>query len=257
MNKHGEHRGSGATRFGVIGAASLFIAGMGCSSTSASQDRGLEGEGQGAPSVAAPDTNPDGVPYPTDNIGTVARTGTGETAKAGNRITNYKFLGYPNGDRSQGLQPMSLANFFDPKGARYRVLHIQAAGVWCSACQQETEALVPLKAELDAKKAVWVVSIAEGRTAGTPSKQTDMDFWIDEFKSPFTHFLDPNNANLGRFYDRAALPWNANIDARTMEILTSGTGGVTTRAGLLEEIDNAIKLADTVLDNPLPSTTLQ
>ena len=28
----------------------------------------------------------------------------------------------------------------------------------------------------------------------------------------------------GIFYDAAALPWNADIDPRTMEILSSGTG---------------------------------
>ena len=230
-------------------AASLLLTIAACSSTS-STDRGLEGEGQGA-AAAAPDTNPEGIPYPTDNIGTIARSGSGKTARAGNRITNYKFLGYPNGDKSQGLQPMSLASFFDPSGTKYRILHLQAAGVWCTACQAETEVVVPMKADLEAEKVVWVVSIAEGKTAGTPSKPEDVDFWMNQWKSTYTHLLDPNNANLGRFYDRAALPWNANIDARTMEILTSGTGAITSRDGINEEIDRALQLADTQLDNPL------
>lgn len=221
-------------------AASLCFALVACASKSEpEQDRGLEGEGVGAAS-AAPDTNPEGVPYPKDNIGTMERKGT----KPGNRIANFKFMGYPNGDKSGGLQPLSLAQFFDPSGKKYRILHIQASGVWCSACQAETEVVVPMKADLEAKKAVWVVSLAEGPTPGSPSKQKDLDGWIAEFKSPYTHFLDPNNANLGPFYDRTALPWNANIDARTMEILTAGTGAVTSKAGILEEIDEALSLAD-------------
>jgi hypothetical protein len=36
--------------------------------------------------------------------------------------------------------------------------------------------------------------------------------------------LDPGNNNLGVFFDAAAIPWNANIDVRTMEILSAGVG---------------------------------
>ncbi|HVJ92443.1 MAG TPA: hypothetical protein VM580_21730 [Labilithrix sp.] len=227
-------------------AASLFLGIAACASNTTStdidgtteEDRGLEGEGVGAAS-AAPDTNPDGIPYPTDNIGVVPRKGK----KPGNRIANFKFLGYPNANKEGGLQPISLAQFFDPSGTRYKIIHIQASGVWCSACQAETRVVVPMKAELEEKGAVWLVSLAEGRTPGVPSKQSDLDKWISNFNSPFTHWLDPGNKNLGPFYDRTALPWNANIDATTMEILTSGTGGVTRREGIIAEIDDALRLA--------------
>ena len=219
---------------------SLLLASLAaCSSSTTQEDKGLEGEGVGAAS-AAPDVNPDGIPYPSDNIGTVERKGT----RPGNRIANFKFLGYPDADKSQGLQPISLAQYFDPSGTRYRIIHIQASGVWCTACQAETRTVVPMKAELEKKKAVWLVSLAEGPSPGSPSRQKDLDGWIAEFKSPYTHWLDPGNANLGPFYDRTALPWNANIDTRTMEILTAGTGAVTSRDGIIEEIDEALALAD-------------
>lgn len=231
-------------------AASLLFGLVACSSSSstpdAPQDPGVEGEGVGTADTA-PDTNPDGQPYPTDNIGTLERKGT----KAGNRIANYKFLGYPNADSSQGLQPISLAQYYDPTGTRYKIIHIQASGTWCSACRSETRVVVPMKAELEAKGAVWLVSIAEGDSMGMASKQKDMDKWIAEFKSPFTHWLDPGNANLGPFYDRTALPWNANIDATTMEILTSGTGAVVTKDGIHAEIDEALEMAaKSTLRNP-------
>jgi hypothetical protein len=218
-------------------AASLLLGLVACSSSTPEQDKGLEGDGVGAAN-SAPDTNPDGVAYPQDNIGYGKRG-----AREGNRIANFKFLGYPDANKSGGLQPISLAQYFDPSGTKYRIIHIQAAGTWCTACQAETEQVVQLKAEFEAKKAVWLVSLAEGPTPGTPSKQGDLDAWITEFKSPFTHVLDPGNQNLGPFYDRTALPWNANIDARTMEILTAGTGGVATKEGILAEIDDALTLA--------------
>lgn len=219
----------------VLAASSILL--VACSSSTA-QDKGLEGQGVGA-AAAAPDVNPDGVPYPTDQIGTTARKG--ETP--GNRIQNFKFLGYPDGNVAGGLQPLSLAQFFDPAGKKYKIIHIQAAGVWCTYCRGETEIVVPMKADFEARNAVWVVSLAEGPTPGTASNQKDLDGWITEFKSPYTHFLDPNNANLGPFYDRSALPWNANIDARTMEILTAGTGAAQKKADVLKEIDDALELA--------------
>ena len=202
------------------------------------QDRGLEGEGVGSV-ASAPDVNPDGVAYPTDNIGTLPRKG----AKFGNRIANLKFLGYPDADMSS-LQPVSLAQYFDPSGTKYRVIHIQAAGVWCSACQAETETVVTMKAELEAKKAVWLVALVEGTSPGVPSKEKDLKTWISSFKSPYTHVLDPGKAAFGPFFNAGALPWNTNIDATTMEILTAGTGGVVKPEGIIAEIDDALAAAD-------------
>lgn len=218
-------------------AASVLVALAACSTSTSDQDKGLEGDGVASAS-SAPDTNPAGVAYPTEGIGTVPRKGT----TPGKRIQNYKFVGYPNGDKSLGLQPISLAQYFDPTGETYKIIHIQAAGVWCSACQAETQTVVPMKADLEAKKAVWLVSLAEGPTPGSPSKTADLDGWINEFSSPFTHVLDPSNKNLGPFYDRSALPWNANIDATTMKILTSGTGGAQSADDILQEIDDALAM---------------
>ena len=67
-------------------------------------DRGVEGTGDQNPATA-PDKNPQGVDYPTSNIGVTV----------GSIIQNYKFLGYPDGNPANGLQPMSMAQFFDPK----------------------------------------------------------------------------------------------------------------------------------------------
>ena len=220
----------------IFAVSLLFV--VACSSeTAPEQDTGLEGEGQEA---LAPDTNPYGVAYPTQNIGTSSRSGS----KAGNRMANYKFLGYPDGNPANGLQPMSLAQFFDPEGRTYKLIHIQASGVWCVYCQKETEVVVPLKQKFEERKVVWLVSLAEGPTQGTPSKQRDLDGWIAEFKSPYPHVLDPGNKNLGVFYDAAALPWNANINAKTMEILQAGTGAHTTESSIMTELDEWLEQID-------------
>lgn len=211
------------------------------SSTSAQgQDRGLEGDGTNATAASAPDQNPYGVDYPTDNLGFTARSGS----RPGNRINNYKFLGYPDADSSKGLQPISLAQYFDPEGRKYKLIHIVASAVWCPPCQAEAEMTTPLKAQFEAKKIVWLVSMVEGPARGTPSVQKDLDSWIAEFKSPYTHWLDPGNAKFGPFYDIAAIPWNADINAQTMEILSSATGAPPNEEALWADLDGWLEKID-------------
>jgi hypothetical protein len=212
----------------------------GPSGTNGGDNGGLEGDGEGA-AGSAPDTNPDGVAYPTENVGITARKGT----TPGNRISNYKFLGFPNGDTAGGLKPISLAQYFDPTGKKYELIHIQASGVWCSPCRAEMAAVGPLKNEFEKRKVVWLVSLSEGPSPGKPSTEKDLKGWIAEFGSTYTHFIDPGNKNLGVFYDEAAIPWNSDIDARTMEVLTSGTGAEVTETAILEKIDKALELAQT------------
>ena len=222
---------------GLVGLAACT------SSTETAQDPGLTGTGADGTGAAesAPDKNPDGIAYPTANIGTGARTGKAK----GNTIANFKFVGYPDGNVDAGLQPISLANFFDPSGAKYRLIHIQASGSWCTYCRQETEVVTPLAPTLKEKKVVWLMSLAEGTAVGTPSAKTDLDRWVKAFNSPFTHLWDSGNKRLGIFYDSAALPWNATIDARTMEILATGVGAKTSKEAILGELDEMLTLSNT------------
>jgi hypothetical protein len=230
--------------------APFVVALVACSSSTPStsggtdQDRGLEGEGDTA-AATAPDKNPEGVPYPTTNLGTNPRQGD----RAGNTMINYKFLGYPGGDMSGGLQPISLATLFDPSGTKYKLIHIQASGTWCVYCQEETKVVVPLRQKLADRKVVWIISLAEGPTPGTAATAKDLDRWVAQFKAPFTHLLDPGNKNFGVFYDAAALPWNANIDARTMEILSSGVGAATSDTAILGDVD---KWLEKINSTPTP-----
>ncbi len=209
--------------------------GPGGGGTPGPQDPGVQGNGDTS-AAAAPDKNPDGVPYPTNNIGTNARQGN----TPGNTMVNYKFLGYPDGDVTKGLQAMSMASFFDPKATRFRMIHIQASGTWCIHCQKETQTVAPLRQKLADRKVAWIISLAEGKTPGAPSTAADLDKWVAQFKAPYTHFLDPGNRNLGPFYDSAALPWNATLDARTMEIVDSHVGGAENEADLLGEVDGLL-----------------
>ena len=98
------------------------------------------------------------------------------------------------------------------------------AAVWCPPCNQETEDTVQVAAALAAQKVVFVQAIDDGAIEGKPADKSDLDGWIMKHKSNFTELLDPGLTNYGQFFDAAAVPWNANVDARTMEILSSGVG---------------------------------
>jgi hypothetical protein len=181
----------------------------------------------GTTGIASPSSghnaNPDGVAYPMPAGGYGRNARSGNTA--GSVIQNFKFLGYPDPtNTSGGLQTISLADYYDPCQKRYKLLHITVAGVWCGPCNMETDAIVAAKSQLDSEKIVVVQALDDGPMEGTNATVTDLTNWINDHRSTFPEMLDPGLHNLGGFFQANAIPWNADIDVRTMEILASGVG---------------------------------
>jgi hypothetical protein len=196
----------------------VALGALGCSSASSSGGQGTpEPDAQAGPVGY----NPYGVPYPSDNIGSAARKGPIK----GDQIQDFKFLGYPGGDTSKGLQTISLGDFYDPQGKLgYKLLHLGMAASWCVPCNQETMVTVPAVPGFTMQGVVFAQALGEGTMQGTGATPADLMAWVAKYKSNFTEMLDPEYANLGMFFDAAELPWNAIIDARSMEILTDGVG---------------------------------
>ena len=220
---------------------------MGCSSSSNAPagtvltDGGIAAvDGQGAPPPeqgAEGEKNPYGAVYPTADIGYNPRRG----AVPGNRIANFKFLGYPEGDTSKPLSQVSLADYFDPEGRKYRIIHMVASSVWCGPCRQETEEIVQVKGDLLAKKVVFVQALVDGPVQGRGATKVDLDGWVADRGVNFTIMLDPGVKNLGAFFNAAAVPWNADLDARTMEILSAAVGAP---QDISEEVNKWLAWAD-------------
>lgn len=139
-------------------------------------------------------------------------------------MQNFKFLGFPHGDTSQGLQPIALADYYDPMNKRYKVLRINAAAVWCPPCNQETDAIVAAKSQLDAQGVVILQTLFDGSVQGVGATKTDLVQWMKKHSSNFDSVLDPGLQNLGGFFQAAAIPWNADLDVRSMEILDASLG---------------------------------
>jgi hypothetical protein len=205
-----------------------------------------DGGGVGPGAASGGNVNPDGVPYPAPAGGYGHSARKGKTP--GSIIQNFKFFGYPDADESKGLQTIALADYYDPCGQRLKLLHLSVAAVWCEPCNEETVALVASKAQLDAEHVVLVQALSDGPTKTVPATTSDLKFWIQENKSNFTEMLDPNLANLGVFFDAAAVPWNADIDPRTMEILDDGTGYT---GSVMTELQPGITAASQAPDYPI------
>lgn len=198
---------------------------------------------------AAGDKNGYGVCYPTTDIGTQARTNFTASGIPGSRISNYAFTGYPATDTTV-LAPgttttVHLAQYYDPQqkgvpgiigGVPIKVIHLTVAAVWCGPCNEETDFIAganytgqntggaSFATELAPLGVVFVQAIDDGPTVGTGATLSDLNGWITHHKNDFTSTVDPGNANLGIFFDAAAVPFNMNIDARSMEILSSEVG---------------------------------
>ena len=193
-------------------------------SACSSHARPPPGSEPATPAVSAdvlPNTNPEGKAYPS-NVGVTPRRGD----QAGKAIPNLLFAGFPNSITTSGLQTISLANFFDPTGKTYKVIHLSAAAVWCGDCLFETDEAVRLATDLAAKGVVFVQVLVEGAATGQAATTNDLEMWIQSHKTSFTTLLDPNLKKLGILTDGQEYPWNANIDARTMEILSAGVGAL-------------------------------
>lgn len=173
------------------------------------------------PDVAARTTNPDGVPYPTDRIGGAERA----SGRAGDRIPNFTFQAYVDGDRAAGLKTVSLADYYDPTGKRAKILDLQVSAIWCAVCSSVTEATVPVKEKLRAEGGVVLEVIVAGASPSAGPAPSEVESWLVRHQSNVTTAFDVRGRRLrGIGIDPNAVPYDILIDLRTMEILDSSVG---------------------------------
>ena len=162
--------------------------------------------------------NPDGIAYPTDFLGAIARRGT----TRGERIPNFAFRGYLSGDRTK-LETRSLADFYDPGTKRYKLIHVIAVAYWCSICRGETKEIAPLQAKLRSDGVVQLAVMINGASNGIGPSLAELEDWHTSYNPSYDLAFDVRGTQLAamRF---SGVPWNALIDPRTMELLTSTEG---------------------------------
>jgi hypothetical protein len=171
--------------------------------------------------------NPNGVCYPTNNIGYAQRSGS----TPGSKIPNLRFFGYKNTDpttktpSSGDLQQIELADFYDPDATKYRIIRIVPAALWCGPCNEEADFIVQnnIATDLAPEGVVIINAIVEGSVAGVGATPTDLQTWISNHQLNYTGVVD-GDFKTGIFWKSPAIPQNITIDARSMEILDRQSG---------------------------------
>jgi hypothetical protein len=237
---------------GWCAALALALGMVGATACSESVIVPTEITGDAAAATCPDSLNPDGVSYPcsASGYGHTPRSG----ATPGSVIADFFFQGRLAG--SSEFSTVSLASYYDPCNKRYKILHLSVAAMWCVPCSEETTAVAADLASsgsvLRENEVVFVQALDDGPTVGAPATPMDLDQWITENNSnDFTEILDPALMNLGGFFNAAAVPWNADIDVRTMEILDSNEGW----AGSVEmEVAGGIAALPAKPSYPIPSS---
>lgn len=204
-------RWSGLLLAGAVAGTSLAS----CSSSATVSDDVAD------PDVPGRNVNPDGVPYPADHLGGAERA----KGRPGDRIPNFSFTGYIEGDRAQGLKTVSLADYFDPDRKRHKLLHIQLAATWCSYCSRELSSTVKMKDALAAEGAAFLEIVLSGSKPLVGPSTDEFDGWVARHATNFSSVMDVRARRMGSLgIDGQVVPWDILVDTRTMEILESSGG---------------------------------
>ena len=165
--------------------------------------------------------NPEGVPYPTANLGGAPRSG----ATPGQTFPNLVFEGIRALASVDTLAVVSMSELFDPTGVRYDLLHVIGIFMWCPHCNNETSGLVQA-ATWRADHRVAVIQIAmEGYGSASPG-WNELQKWVRDHKSDFPVVVDGQGAQLGQYFPVDSVPLNVMVNPRNMEILAVQIGEV-------------------------------
>lgn len=120
------------------------------------------------------------------------------------------------------LEDVSLDRYYDPEGARYELILLNSAALWCSVCIEEHRSLPEDYAEFESRGLVVLSALFQDQR-GDPADFDDLRAWIQTFKVPFPMVLDPDY-QLGVYASAETAPLNLLIDARTMRIVEKFVG---------------------------------
>jgi len=139
----------------------------------------------------------------------------------GDTLADACFQGFrkpADGDHSAAaLEPIAFADYYDPTGSKgYRLLLINTAAVWCSACRSEHQGLSEKNREYG-PRGLRILSTLFQDARREPATLRDLSTWVETFSSDYAMVLDPDY-QLGSFASAETAPLNLVVDARTMKI---------------------------------------
>jgi hypothetical protein len=165
-------------------------------------------------------TNPDGLPYPSTDIGLRPAS----ASRPGQHAPNFAFHGYLGARLDADLSLISLADFYDPSGKRNRLLHLMMAAMWCPKSILQTDEMARVVPSLHAEGLVVVQVLIHGPSRNAEPSTCDIERWIQAHQIGHTVAIDAGGQRLSQHMTITGVPWNALIDTRTMEVIDAGVG---------------------------------
>jgi len=165
--------------------------------------------------------NPEGTAYPTVNVGGQPRTAT----QAGQTFPNLTLEGVRSAATMDTPAVVSMAEYYDPSGARYDLLHVIGIFMWCPHCNNETNNLSTLSSwQVDHRVAVVQIAM-QGYDNAAPS-WSDLQKWVGDHGLSFPVLVDGQGVQLGQYFSIKYVPLNIVVNPRTMEVLAVDVGEV-------------------------------
>ena len=145
----------------------------------------------------------------------------------GGAVENACFQGWPApatvSHGPETLEPMALSDYYDPEGrGRVKLLLVNTAALWCSACRIEHETLPEHYAEL-APRGLEILSALFEDNMREPADLDDLKVWVETFDTTFPIALDPSYS-FGLYASAETAPLNLILETRTMTILRKFIG---------------------------------
>lgn len=142
-------------------------------------------------------------------------------AEEGDTLANACFKGFRDPTKvshdESWLETIAFSDYYDPTGSKGdRLLLINTAAVWCSACRTEHEGL-SAKNDQYSPQGLRIVSTLFEDAAENPATIRDLSTWVETFASDYAMLLDPDY-QLGAYARAETAPLNLVVDAKTMKI---------------------------------------
>ena len=139
----------------------------------------------------------------------------------GDTLANACFKGFRDPRKvshdEASLETIAFSDYYDKTGSKGdRLLLINTAAVWCSACRTEHESLSAKNDEYS-PRGLRIVSTLFQDAKQDPATTKDLSNWVETFSSDYAMVLDPEY-QLGSYATADTAPLNMVIDARTMKI---------------------------------------
>lgn len=173
--------------------------------------------------------------YPTSNLGGRPRSST----QPGQTLPNFTLLGIPGVANLGETVTVSMADYFDPQGARYDLLHIMALFMWCSHCNNEANNLAKIAAWQASHRVASLQIAMQGYGGDTPTWD-EMKKWTVDHNLTVPVLLDAQGKQLGQYFKVTSVPINIVANPRTMEILAVDIGEVGDVQGYEQRFLNAL-----------------